>query len=234
MLIALGLILIWRKRRHGMSVAVFGLVTLLLLSSPYVSRQLVLGLEHYPPLSPEQVKSSGAAAIVIMGGGRYSVSPEYGGDDTVSDAALVRLRFGARVQRATGLPVLVTGGRLNRDRLSEAELMKKTLMEDFDVPVRWVEQQALNSAENAIYSRVILQKEGISNIVLVTHVVHMARSVAMFERQGFTVTAAGTRFSRRRPGHEPLSAYLPSVHALASSRESLHEYLGLLWYAIRY
>lgn len=235
LLLGLGLIMIWRKARYGLAVATLGFVTLLLLSTPFVARMLVLGLERYPPVEPESLKNTEAGAIVILGGGRSSVSPEYGGEDTVSQSALERIRFGARVQRATGLPVLVSGGRLYKERHSEAELMRDSLVEDFNVPVKWVEQKSLNSAENAIYTHEMLSADGVKHIILVTHTHHMARSAEIFKRQGFEVTPASTKFSRRRDDvNKSLSHYLPGVHALQASRESLHEYLGMLWYALRY
>ena len=234
-LLGLGLIMIARKRRAGLAVATFGFVTLLLLSTPFVARTLVLGLERYPPVEPEELQSVGADAIVILGGGRYSVSPEYGGEDTVSESALERIRFGARVQRATGLPVLVTGGRLYKEQHSEAKLMRDSLVEDFNVPVRWMEEQSLNSAENAIYAHKLLAADGIKHIILITHTLHMARAAEMFKRQGFRVTPASTKFSRRREDvSHHAGTFLPGVDALEASRSSLHEYLGMLWYSLRY
>ena len=60
-----------------------------------------------PPVTLAQARS--AQAIVILGGGVRRNAPEYGGD-TVGRLTLDRVRYGAFVARATGLPVLVTGG----------------------------------------------------------------------------------------------------------------------------
>ena len=48
-------------------------------------------------------------AIVILGGGVRRHAAEYGGD-TLGQLTLERVRYGARVARLTGLPVLVSGG----------------------------------------------------------------------------------------------------------------------------
>ena len=50
-----------------------------------------------------------AQAIVVLGGGLYFDTPEYGGD-TVGGSTLERLRYAATIARKTNLPVLVTGG----------------------------------------------------------------------------------------------------------------------------
>ena len=45
----------------------------------------------------------------MLGGGVDYGAPEYGGNTVVS-STLVRLRYAARLYRATGKPVLVSGG----------------------------------------------------------------------------------------------------------------------------
>ena len=49
--------------------------------------------------------------------------------------SLERVRYAARLHRDTGLPLLVTGGRLFGETGDEATLMKQALTEDFTVPV---------------------------------------------------------------------------------------------------
>ena len=74
-----------------------------------------------------------------------------------------------------------------------AQLMKRTLEEDFRVAVRWTEDQAQDTFQNARNSRALLQAEGIETILLVTHAWHMARTRFSPSRP----PACGS--SRRRP-----------------------------------
>ena len=59
----------------------------------------------------------------------------------------------------------------------------------------WYETKSLNTYENALHTRQILDKNGISHIVLVTSAVHMPRALALFEKQGFSVIPAPTDYN---------------------------------------
>src|SRR5690606_30182135 len=52
------------------------------------------------------------------------------------------------------------------------------------------EDRSRNTYENALYVRELLAQADSNEIVLVTSALHMPRSVAIFERQGFSVTPA--------------------------------------------
>ncbi|MCP5150500.1 MAG: YdcF family protein [Ectothiorhodospiraceae bacterium] len=219
-------------RRLGHILVAASLVALWLLSLPPVAGALARGLETDRPLAT-LADTAGARAIVILGGGRREDAPEYGAD-TVSDRTLVRLRYGAHLARGTGLPVLVSGGSVFGNRIPEAELMRDVLENELGVKVRWAETASRNTAENARESAAILRETGIRRVVLVTHASHMPRSAAAFEAAGLDVVPAPT--SGVGPRTEGLGGFdfLPGARALALSAEALHEYLGIVWYRLRY
>ncbi len=113
-----------------------------------------------------------------------------------------------------------------------AQLMKRTLEEDFRVAVRWTEDQARDTFQNARNSQALLQAEGIETVLLVTHAWHMPRSVFSFETAGLRVIAAPTRFAF--PPEPEVADFWPSMGALHSSYYGLHEWLGLAWYWLVY
>ncbi|MEO8332372.1 MAG: YdcF family protein, partial [Gallionella sp.] len=172
-----------------------------------------------------------ADAIVILGGGTYFHAPEYAGQDTIGDATLVRLRYGAKLQRETGKPMLVTGGKPLGNSISEAQQMRIALEQDFRVPVRWTEDESDNTIENALHSFRILQQAGIHKIYLVTHAWHMPRSAEIFRRAGFEVVEAPTAFTTRY--QIDLLAFLPRAESLRDSKIFVHEVIGLLWYRVK-
>ena len=231
LLMVLGLFFLSRARRLGVTMIVVGIALLTALSLPVTALLLRGGVEIHPPITAAQLSQADAKAIVILGGGRYEDALEYGEGDTVSRSTLVRLRYGARLHRRSGLPVLVTGGRPWDSAVSEAALMAEALREDFRVAPRWLEERSRNTFENAQLSAEILQGEGIHRIVLVTHAVHMARAATAFERAGLTVLAAPTLFAND-PAEAEWRDFLPSAHALWESRSALHEWLGQLWYRL--
>ena len=98
--------------------------------------------------------------------------------------------------------------------------------------MRWLEPDSVNTAENAEFSKALLQRAGISRVLLVTDAVHMPRAQAIFTRYGLQTVAAPTWFV----GHERLSAldFVPDGEGLRRSRYAAHEWLGLLWYRLRH
>lgn len=223
----LGLLLLPWRRMTGVLMLLVSLLGLFVLSMPVVSTALASLLESRTSIGGS---TADAQAIVILGGGTYADAPEYAAD-TVSAATLERVRWGARLQRLTGLPVLVSGGTPFSTRTSEASQMKAVLTQDFRVEVKWVEEKSLTTFENAHDARALLAREKIDRILLVTHALHMPRARLVFEHAGFHVAEAPTGFTTLRP--PGVLAYLPSARALATSSAVLHEAIGLGWYHLR-
>jgi len=233
LLILVGLILLRWSQRYGKVLIISGALLLVAASLPIITNPLVTAMENIPALNKEQMKTSDAGAIVILGGGSYLDAPEYGGD-TVSTKTLERIRYGAYVHRQTGLPVLVTGGRVfEYIKTAEATLMKKVLETDFQTPVKWTEDRARTTWENAQYSQQTLKQEKINRIILVTHALHMPRSVMSFEAAGFEVTPAPLAYHSRIDGFS-VSDFLPRARAMNNLSYLMHEVIGILWYRLRY
>ena len=227
--LALGIWLFYRRPKLARTLLAASFGLLWLCSTPYFAECALHLLEaRTAPLSGQH---QSADAIVILGGGTYFHAPEYADQDTISEAALVRLRYAAKLQRATGKPILVTGGKPLGNSVSEAQQMRATLEQDFQVPVRWTEDASNNTFENARYSFQILQKAGIKKIYLVTHAWHMPRSAWVFRRAGFEVIEAPTAFTTRY--QTDLLAFVPRADALRDSKIFVHELIGLLWYRLK-
>ncbi|WP_418648072.1 YdcF family protein [Thauera butanivorans] len=229
--IALGLALLGRFPRLGRTLGWGGLALGLLLSAPASVGWLVAQVEDPAPLSADAIRN--ADAIVILGAGRRAYAPEFGGE-TVSRLALERLRYGAHLARATGLPILVSGG-AGPGKTAEAVLMKAALEEDFGLTVRWVEERARDTRENARYASAILGTTGMRRILLVTHAAHMPRAQAEFEAAGLTVQPAPTGWlgNHNEPAAEnSWLAELPNPHSTYAGWFALHEALGRLAYRL--
>lgn len=229
LVLALGIFLLLRRRKFALTLIVAAFALLWLASTPYVAESGLHLLEARTAALDAQHQQ--ADAIVILGGGTYFRAPDYGGQDTVNEQTLERLRYGARLQRETGKPVLVTGGSPHGNPRSEAQQMKEALEQDFRVPVRWTEDSSDNTFENAQHSFRILQQENIRRIYLVTHGWHMPRAAGVFRRAGFEVVEAPTAFTTR--DRIDLLAFLPRAKSLRDSKIFVHEAIGLLWYRIR-
>ena len=225
--------LIKRRRKTGVTLLLFFILSLYLLSLPWLARGLVSSLEIYPPLSIPAAEQSEAQAIVVLGGGVYHAAPEYGAD-ALAQGNLPRLRYAAHLVRATGLPLVVTGGRLVGEGVSEGELMRRFLEDELQVNVARVEYQALNTAENAKLTKEILDEMGLVKPIVVTDASHMARAVTSFERVGLGVIPAPVEYLGAQLARRGVLDWLPSITALGLSTTALYEYVGRAWYWVRY
>lgn len=217
-----GIVVAGRHPRAGRTLAAVGVLALLALSIPRLSGALVEWLDRAPPLAIADAKAT--QALVILGSGTRPRALEFGGD-TLNRRTLERVRYGARVARETGLPVLVSGGSVYGDA-PEAVLMQAALEDEFRVPVRWAEPRSRTTHENAVRSAEILKDAGVRRIVLITHAVDMPRARAEFEDQGIAVVPAPTVLPSR--GAAVALDWLPSMNGLLSGYEAVYESTALL------
>ena len=218
----------------GTVVSLTSLLLLALLSTKAGALLLVVPLEQrvQPPAASAPGATDGAQAIVILGGGRLANAPEYDNDDTPSYWTLARLRYGARIHRQTGLPILVSGGTPDGSKISEAAVMANSLREDFATPVKWLEEASDDTEQNAKFSARMLAQAGVKKIILVTDALHMPRSQLMFTGTGLEVVIAPTVFFSR--DRLTLLSFLPSGEGMRRSEYAMHEWLGVLWYKVRH
>jgi len=230
-LISTGLCLIKKYKTASYFFIYFGALTLVLFCFPPFSHGLLQSLERYPALEPPLVVDK-EQAIVVLSSGSHSMAKEFGkAVDTAG--ALERNHYAAFLHKQTGLPILVSGGYVGSSEISQASVMTDTLTNSFNVPVKWQEERSHNTAENAIYSVELLKQNNIDTIYLVTHAWHMYRAVMMFEQQGIKVTPAPTMFTSYL-SNSFVDHYFPNAYALLDVRIALHEYIGILWYKLRY
>jgi uncharacterized SAM-binding protein YcdF (DUF218 family) len=235
LLMLAGYFLAKRMPRSGKFMLFTGFGLLVLASLPIVANFNLRLLEGDTALSPTELAHPSAEAIVILCGGRNFKAPEYNGEDTLSRYSLVRARYGAFLHRQTQLPILITGGNVfATTTTSEAELMQQALVEDFHVPVRWIETSSRTTWENALFSKSILNQTNINRIYLVTTAMHMPRAKMVFEAAGLNVVPAPTDFTGHGGDVPGFMNFLPRIDALHDNYFFMHELLGILWYKLRY
>ena len=214
-------LLLWRRRpRTARLLLTAGMAGLLVLSLPVVSRALIASLETNLPLTPPATDPPGAIVILSAEALRDNGVLEPG------PLTLERLRTGAALYRSTGLPVLVTGGKADDDDDGTlAATMVRSLRDDFNVPVRWVEEVSRDTRENAAFSAPLLLRDGVRSAYVVTHAWHIKRSVLAFAGTGIAMTAAPVRMDEGSQGH--LSDFVPRARSWQDSYWALHEWAGI-------
>ncbi len=227
LLAAWGIICLRKQPRAGKALIALSLVALWALSTPWLSRTLLQTLEPEPV---DPLLASPAQAIVVLGGGQYFNAPEFGAD-TVSEATLQRLRYTAWLHRKTGKPILVSGGKPEASSVSEAQVMRAVLEDEFKVPVAWMETGSNNTLDEARICRDMLAPLGIKRIYLVTHAWHMPRSQDIFAKFGFDVVIAPTHYATHF--RTTILDFRPYPPALKESSHFFHEIIGLAWYRLK-
>ena len=222
-----GMALARRRPRLGRRLTLAALLALLALALPIVPGLLLTALERGigPPVPPPA-----AQAVVILGADAASDGPEPW-QTQVGALTLERLRGGAELARARGLPILVTGGVVSAAGPAVATLMARSLAADFGLPARWVETESGTTWENATLTAKMLRREGIGTVLLVTHAWHMRRALIAFRAAGLVAVPAGLLAE-----HAPRlgwGGFVPSMAAWHRGYYALHEWIGCAWYALR-
>ena len=228
----------WLRRRFPRLAGVCfvtGFGGLWLMSLPAVMQWSAGLLEREPALEEARwaTLAQRADAIVILGAGREQNDPGWGGADQPGLMALERLRYAARLARASGLPMAATGGLHYGQPPSEAALMADAMKRDYGLDIRWQEEQSRTTWENAVLSADLLQPQGVRRVVLVTQAWHMPRSRWSFEQAGFEVISAPMGYLSAGYAR-PLGGWLPESRVIWQSSQLLNEAIGLLAYPIVY
>jgi uncharacterized SAM-binding protein YcdF (DUF218 family) len=227
-------ILLWRSPRPARRRTFLGLSVLLggltLICLPLVGYLSLLSLEWaYPPRDemPQDVDT-----IVVLSGA-LQVYDQTGQHFELATDTLYRcLQANKLYRRRGGCRILVTGGKVEPDRPGPALAVA---MRDFLVELGvkpsdiLVEDNSTSTHENAVESQKLLDKLGVTRIVLVTDATHMPRAARCFRRQGLEVIPAACN---HHANYFQLKArdFLPSCSAAGDIETAAHEWLGLLWY----
>ncbi len=216
------------RRRAGRVLRAAGLAGLLLFSLPLVSGLLIVSLEGGLPIQPDPADPP--QAIIILSADLTPVAVPGGVGFTVGRLTLERERAGAALARHVGLPILVSGGQVRLGAPTLAALMALSLHNDFGLAPQWLEDQSLDTWQNAARSAAILRAAGIDSAYVVTNAWHMRRALIAFRAAGFRVVAAPAMPDV--PPRLALASLLPRIAAWQESYWALHEWIGCAWYAL--
>ena len=175
----------------------------------------------------------GKVVIVVVGGGRETMAPEYGGSN-LKDVSLQRLHYGVWLSRQTGAPLMFTGGvgHGNSIGTSEAEAAARIAEHDYGKTLTWSEGESRDTRENAARSIAMLKTAGITDLVLVTHGFHMPRALRAFEasaqRAESPMRVWAAPMGLAQPSEQAVLRWLPSNDGFRRVRQVLHELAGLL------
>jgi uncharacterized SAM-binding protein YcdF (DUF218 family) len=230
-LVTLGVILLWtRWRRAGRRIATAGAILLFGLAFLPLQAILIAPLENRFPLPRGDIPAP--AGIIVLGGSTDEHIEEARGQVTLTDAG-ERLTTGAALARRFPQAKLVfTGGSasLVGSDVTEANSARR-LWSELGVPQEHAlyEDRSRNTYENAIFTRDLVRPTTGDTWLLVTSAMHMPRSMGIFRKAGFAVTAYPTDYRTFGDARD----FLPSLDASRAMRNldiAAHEWIGLVGY----
>jgi uncharacterized SAM-binding protein YcdF (DUF218 family) len=222
---------IWLYRQHRWEGKLLLLITigLYVFSIPYIGDRLIHSLEkRYEP--PHELKGD---VIVMLGGGATADTPDITGPGHLSGSAANRLLTAARLYRETKLPIIVSGGSVFSDTGIEAEIAKRQLM-DLGVPKESIitEAKSLNTKQNALNTKAIMDRLKLKHPILVTSAFHMDRAVKNFERAGIKVQPYPTDYKKSFDMRTHANNFVPVSYSYTGT--ALKEYFGILTLPIQW
>jgi|LSQX01.1.fsa_nt_gb uncharacterized SAM-binding protein YcdF (DUF218 family) len=224
-------IFLYRKHNYKMSrVCVAISVLLYIVSVPIVGDALIRGLEsrHTPPSKVE------GDVIIMLGAGTTVDTPNVSSTGHLTGYAANRLLTCVQLHRVLNVPIIISGGAVYENSSSEAEIAREILLdlgvEDDKIIL---EKRSLNTTQNAMYSKQIVESYDYKRPIIVTSAFHIDRALRQFDKAGLTVTPYPTDYQTTVDFIFSVSLFIPSADALTNVNLALKEYIGILasqWY----
>lgn len=184
-----------------------------------------------------------ADAIVVLGGATKSVNPPRVMPDLNEHGD--RLLYAAKLYKEGKAPlIVVSGGRIGWSGPEDSEAKDMVeILELTGIPPEDIiqENKSLNTHQNAVFTKKILQEKGIEKVLLVTSAFHTPRSLKIFARQGIEAIPAPTDFlvsehdltKHDYSTESQILSYFPTSQNLDYTTKAIKEYIGTFIYRLR-
>ncbi len=251
-LLLFGALALWRLRREKFARGLvwLAIAVLFLCGNTWVVRCLTCHLERqYPVLGAERAPASelgitnakpiADCIVVLSGGTQNQISPRPSIE--VSDAG-DRVLYAAQLFHRREAAQVICSGNISAGRVAmrpAAEDIAELLVR-LGVPRNSIvlETRSQSTHDHAVYLEPMLRQKGFRRVIVVTSAAHMPRSMAVFKRScpGIEFISAPTDFrmiDQTRPWYHQLGALVPTPANTEQFCETMHEYVGMLWYRLR-
>ncbi len=224
---------LFARRAFGRVLLFFSVAVFYLLTTSFGVGWLANRVETIPATPLNTLNSGGGDAILVFLAGIREKNPELDGKDSLSNLSLERIDFALTLHRQTGLPVILSGGRLKYGTETLADLGREWLHRQAGVTPVALDNTSRDTWENAANSAQLLREIGLKRPLLVTHAYHMPRALFSTKAAGIDAVPAPFAFTHNTQTSDfDASDWVPSAHNLSYSYLVLHEMVGLLWYRL--
>ena len=231
----------WQRRRPALATVLLMSAVLSLwlgqcqVTGALLEQQLLVA----PSLSGQRLADlrraagEGRTAIVVLGGGTRALAPEFG-ESHLEPVSMERLHYGLWLARQLPAPVMFAGGSgwLHPGTPGEASVAARVAARDYGRSLRWVEDESHDTRGNARLSLPMLHRDGVTQVVLVTHGWHMRRAMRAFTeeaaRTGMQVRLVPAPMGLVADRHlSGIERWMPSGDGNQRVRRALREWIGL-------
>lgn len=216
---------LWKRRERRLARILAGLTVIFyLLCTSYVSETLLGSLERrYEP--PREVAGD---AVIMLGGGATADTMDVDGQGNLGSSAANRLLTAVRLQKKLDVPIILAGGQVYADSGREAQIAKRILL-SLGVPEEQIliEDQSVNTKQNAQFVHKLLDEKGYTKPILVTSAFHMERSVLNFHKENVNVLPYPSDYMVNKQHVFHYNKLAPSAGALYGNYIFFQEWLGI-------
>lgn len=223
-----------RYGRHGLRLARFGLLALVVAGLSPLGNMLILPLEQRFPSHGQQLPAGRIDGIILLGGAEDGRIAE-GRQSLTLNAAAERVTETLRLARAMpGTRVIICGGsgavlRAHSPGGPAVASYLRVLGISEDRLV--LESESRTTYENALFAKRIINPQPGQRFVLVTSAAHMPRSVGAFRKQGFDVIPWPADF--RTAGAGDARRFFDAIaRGLRRVDDAVQEWVGLIAYRL--
>jgi uncharacterized SAM-binding protein YcdF (DUF218 family) len=230
-LVAVGAILTYKKQKKIGLLNVFLGCLIWILSIAPTSDLLLSGLESdfYKSNIPE------GDAIILLGGGVRENVRDLSGVGFPGGDMLGRMVTAVRLHNQLNIPIIISFGEVFEDRNAGAPIVRRFLIElGVDGSQIILEEKSRDTYENAKYSKEICEKMGYTSPILLTSGYHLKRSNWIFNHIGLAVAPFPAYFTTHETPEYNWRSFLPNRNSLTGVSNALHEYLGLIYYKLKF
>jgi uncharacterized SAM-binding protein YcdF (DUF218 family) len=219
-----------KKLKLKRALKIISLGLLIFFSNDFLSNEVMLWWE-VAPVPFNNVKKTYTYAVVLTGVTSTDQMPDdrvyfqHGADRVVHAVQLYKMRKIKKVIISGGSGRILTEGRREADDIFKA-------MELMGVPAEEmvIENASRNTYESAINIKAMMKENLEQEFLLVTSAFHMRRSVACFEKEGFTVMPFSTDFYSHPRYFTPDSLIIPQTGAIQNWHKLFKEWVGIAMY----
>ncbi|MFY7863858.1 YdcF family protein [Roseateles sp.] len=237
-LMLLGAAVLRQRQAWGRGLLLIGFAGAWLSCTEGMGQLMALHAVKTPPaLSHTQMEALRAEAatqvtlaVLVLGGGIRQDVPEYG-SPRLNPITQERFQYGVWLAKQLQAPLAFSGGigwTAKRQIATEAEVAAAMARDDYGQPLRWIEGRSRDTRENASLTVPLLKNDGVKTLVLVTHDLHMPRSLRAFrDAAGQDIKIIAAPVGLRRDAMSQLHDWYPSASGFQRVSYATYELIGL-------